>query len=376
MLTESDSLFPQKILSATIVASCKLNATYGHKIAIISRQKRGAFTALLGGISVNIIYFRSVALALFFTRCTIRIIQQLIDTPLKTIYLADDDEDDRMLIREAIERVISDVKVIEVTDGVNLLNLLTSIEQAADPTLILMDMNMPRLNGLEALEVLKADPNTQHIPVLMMSTTSNHELVNKAYEEGINAYIVKPVTEAEFTHLAQAIDVCFLHAYHRVSDTGGQPNLRDTSIVVIEDNPDNLVLVHSAISQTMPDVKIIELRSREHIMEFFRHELPGMQRKPHLVLQDLYFPTRDKGIELLRSIREILISQGLLAIPLVVFSYSDDPLDIQASYRNKANGYMVKGSNVSRWKSDFNNLHHFWWNTVSFPSEKGTTGVN
>ncbi|WP_169739244.1 response regulator [Dyadobacter crusticola] len=288
---------------------------------------------------------------------------------MKTIYLADDDEDDRMLIRDAIERVIRDVNVIEVSNGEKLVELITSQEKFDGPVLILMDMNMPRRNGLETLPLLKADVRAQHIPILMMSTTSTNELVTRAYEAGINAYIVKPVTELEYTHLAQSIDVCFLHAYHGMTEAIGKPNLRDTSIVVIEDDLDNMMFVHSAISQTMPDVQVIELGSVEQVMHFFKTQLPTMQQKPHLVLLDLYFPTRDKGIELLTNIRETLISQRLLAIPLIVFSYSDDPKDIQESYINKANGYMIKGSTRLKWESEFQNLHNFWWNTVWFPKK-------
>ncbi|WP_439556754.1 response regulator [Dyadobacter sp.] len=293
---------------------------------------------------------------------------------MKTIYLADDDEDDRMLIRDAIERVISDVHVIEVSDGEKLVQLITSRKNFDDPALILMDMNMPRMNGLETIPLLRADARAQHIPVLMMSTTSTDALVTRAYEAGINAYIVKPVTGLEYTHLAQSIDVCFLHAYHGMTEPIAKPNLRDTSIVVIEDDTDNMVFVRSAIQETMPEVEVIELGLEEQVLHFFRHELPNMQQKPHLVLLDLYFPTRDKGIELLTHIREALVSQRLLAIPLIVFSYSDDPKDIQESYINKANGYMIKGSSKSKWESEFQNLHNFWWNTVRFPEKNDNRG--
>ncbi|MCE7059522.1 response regulator [Dyadobacter sp. CY343] len=286
---------------------------------------------------------------------------------MKTIYLADDDEDDRMLIREAIERVIHDVRILEVSDGESLLAMINSQKGSADSELILMDMNMPRLNGLEALSVLKADTDTQHIPVLMMSTTSSQELVRKAYEEGINAYIVKPVSSAEFTHLAQSIDVCFLHSNLHIQDTPDKPNLKDTSIMVIEDNKDHLLLIRAAIRQSMPDVQVITMSEEAKVLDFFRTELPRMPQKPHLVLLDLYFPSREAGIDLLQRVREILIMHKLLSIPLIVFSYSDDPRDIHASYQNNANGYMVKGVDIADWESDFKSLHNFWWNTVSLP---------
>lgn len=91
----------------------------------------------------------------------------------KLIYLIDDDEDDIFLIRDALERVISGTNIIELYDGQSLLESLEQ-SQPKQPAVILMDMNMTRVNGLEALDVLKTSPKTQHIPFwsLLMSLCS------------------------------------------------------------------------------------------------------------------------------------------------------------------------------------------------------------
>jgi CheY-like chemotaxis protein len=132
---------------------------------------------------------------------------------VKTIYLADDDEDDRMLIRDAIERVIDDVEVIEVEDGKKLLSLIKAHGTWHEPVLILMDMNMPRQNGLETLASLKSLPQFSHIPVLMMSTTSNQQMIDKARQLGIDDCLIKPVNEDEFTSLAKTVDSNFEHYF-------------------------------------------------------------------------------------------------------------------------------------------------------------------
>jgi CheY-like chemotaxis protein len=128
---------------------------------------------------------------------------------VKTVYLADDDEDDRMLIRDAIERVICDVEVIEVEDGEKLLSLITAHGSWHHPVMILMDMNMPRKNGLETLAFLRSMPEYQHIPVLMMSTTTNHQMIDQANELGLNECLIKPINEDEFTRFAEAVDASF-----------------------------------------------------------------------------------------------------------------------------------------------------------------------
>lgn len=136
---------------------------------------------------------------------------------LKTVYLADDDEDDRMLIRQALESISEGLNIIEVGNGEELLALLDQRRDPRDPALILMDMNMPRKTGLEALAQIKSNPGSRHIPVVMISTSSDQQLILKAYDQGINAFITKPVFLLEYEQLAQAINLCFLHNYYPVA---------------------------------------------------------------------------------------------------------------------------------------------------------------
>lgn len=133
---------------------------------------------------------------------------------MKTIYLADDDEDDRMLIRTAVEQVISPVRIVELDSGDELIKFIGTQGISNDPTVIIMDVNMPRLSGLETLGVLKLSDSSRHIPVVMLSTTSNRALVRDAYERGVNAFLEKPVQEADFVNLAKAVDACFMNASH------------------------------------------------------------------------------------------------------------------------------------------------------------------
>lgn len=132
---------------------------------------------------------------------------------MKTIYLADDDEDDRMLIRVAVEQVISPVRIIELDSGEDLIRLIVNQRISDDPAMIIMDMNMPRLSGLETLDILKLNYASRHIPVVMLSTTSNRTLVHEAYARGVNVFLEKPVYEADFVKLARAVDVCFLNTH-------------------------------------------------------------------------------------------------------------------------------------------------------------------
>ena len=118
---------------------------------------------------------------------------------LITILMADDDEDDRMMAREALEesRVVNDFRVVE--DGEELMDYLHRQGQYADPKaspvpgLILLDLNMPKKDGREALAEIKEDPNLRHIPVVVLTTSSADEDIVKTYDLGVNSFITKPV---------------------------------------------------------------------------------------------------------------------------------------------------------------------------------------
>lgn len=127
----------------------------------------------------------------------------------KTVYLVDDDEDDRLLIREALEQVISQVTIIEAADGRDLLDMLYNRADYTEAVLILLDINMPRMNGLETLAQLQSHASSEHIPVLILSTSSDQYYVKNAYNLGVNAYLKKPTSITDYTYMAESVNVCF-----------------------------------------------------------------------------------------------------------------------------------------------------------------------
>lgn len=284
---------------------------------------------------------------------------------MKTIYLADDDEDDRMLIRTAVEQVISPVRIVELDSGDELIKLIDMQGVSNDPAVIIMDMNMPRLSGLETLGVLKLNDSSRHIPVVMLSTTSNRALVRDAYERGVNAFLEKPVHEADFLKLAKAVDACFMNASHDSDEGPAYAHREKSSVIVIEDNEDHLFFIRSALQDSMPGVEVIEFTNAAAVNERLGAAWDGIQPAPHLILMDLYLPGRQDGLDLLVNIHQLLVTKNCRSIPVIVFSYSDKPEDMHASYQRNANAFMTKGKDASLWKNDFKNLRNFWWNTVT-----------
>jgi CheY-like chemotaxis protein len=112
------------------------------------------------------------------------------------ILMADDDEDDRLLARDALSECGEEADLRFVGDGVQLLDYLreTADETTPRPNLILLDLNMPRLDGREALRQIKADPALRRTPIVILTTSHAEEDVWRAYDEGANSYITKPVS--------------------------------------------------------------------------------------------------------------------------------------------------------------------------------------
>ncbi len=126
------------------------------------------------------------------------------ETPL--LVITDDDEEDRDLMAEALEATGCEAQIEFAADGVELLELLQRKHAEGIPTLVLLDINMPRMNGHEALEKLRAEDAYRVIPVVMLSTSGAQNDITSALRNGANAYVRKPggfddlVTAAE--HIA------------------------------------------------------------------------------------------------------------------------------------------------------------------------------
>ena len=128
-----------------------------------------------------------------------------------TILVCDDDEDDRLLTQQALEDAHVSNNIQFVEDGEMLLDYLYQRGQfggetgkAPRPGLILLDLNMPRMNGREALKIVKGDPTLRDIPIVVLSTSRLDEDVIRSYQLGVNSFITKPVT---FSGLVEAMNV-------------------------------------------------------------------------------------------------------------------------------------------------------------------------
>ncbi len=117
-----------------------------------------------------------------------------------TILVADDDADDRAMIEDAMRESRLRNSIQFVADGEELMDYLLGRERFADrekfpfPGLLLLDLNMPKKDGREALKEIRSDPALRALPVVVLTTSKAEEDIYRTYNMGVNSFITKPVT--------------------------------------------------------------------------------------------------------------------------------------------------------------------------------------
>ena len=147
-----------------------------------------------------------------------------------TILMADDDADDRAMTLEAFSesRLANDLRFVE--DGAELMDYLCRRNKYSDPAssprpgLILLDLNMPKKDGREALREIKADPRLRNIRVVVMTTSKAEEDIIRTYDLGAESYVTKPVTFTSLVEVVRALGKYWLEIVELPSGSEGEKN--------------------------------------------------------------------------------------------------------------------------------------------------------
>ena len=131
------------------------------------------------------------------------------NTLARTIMLVDDDEADVLLITEALSAGDAERTVCRARDGAEALAFLRDPARPR-PDLIILDLNMPRMNGRELLTIIKTDPDLHLIPTVVLTTSHAAEDIAGSYAGHANAFVTKPVTLDSFTDAVRSIDHFFM----------------------------------------------------------------------------------------------------------------------------------------------------------------------
>ncbi len=128
-----------------------------------------------------------------------------------TILVADDDPDDRLMMEEALEESLLANDLHFVEDGEELMDYLyhrgqyEHYDNSPRPKLLLLDLNMPKKDGREALKEIKADPKLRQIPIVVLTTSKAEEDIYRSYDLGVNSFVSKPVTFDSLVELMKSL---------------------------------------------------------------------------------------------------------------------------------------------------------------------------
>lgn len=135
----------------------------------------------------------------------------------QTILLAEDDSDQVLLIRRALRKANLMQPLQVVSNGEAAISYLCGEGEYADreryplPILVLLDLKMPRKSGFEVLEWLKQQTELRRLPVIVLTTSKERTDVHKAYDLGVNSYLVKPVAFSDLTAMIKLLDAYWLN---------------------------------------------------------------------------------------------------------------------------------------------------------------------
>lgn len=125
----------------------------------------------------------------------------------KIIFFVEDDFDDRVLIERAFEKCHAKAKIVFVKDGVEALDYLfrkgeyKNFKGVNYPDVIILDMKLPRIDGIEVLKSIRENQNTKYIPVVIFTSSSERKDILEAMYFGANSYLIKPVEFEKFTEI-------------------------------------------------------------------------------------------------------------------------------------------------------------------------------
>ena len=146
-----------------------------------------------------------------------------------TVLLAEDNPADQNLTRRALDRGVIHCDLRVVSNGEEAMDYLLQRKKFTDPAacprpdLLLLDLNMPRLNGRQVLEQMKADPNLDIIPVVVLTTSRQEEDVVRSYKLGCNSFIQKPIEVRDFVAALEHLGTYWLKLVVLPTHTADQP---------------------------------------------------------------------------------------------------------------------------------------------------------
>ena len=332
----------------------------------------------------------------------------MVDHYTVEILLVEDNPDDVELTLHAFKKSKLVNRVQVVRDGAEALDYLFGDGEFAGrdvldvPHLVLLDLKLPKVSGIEVLRRIRGDPRTRSIPVVAMTSSREERDIAETYKLGLNSYIVKPVDFDQFGKIVEELGYYWLllnqpptrpapgaghtspselrrsrrtwrkgitmrgdptEAPPSSSPSGGAIPMLDhytVEILLVEDNPDDVELTLHAFKKSKLVNRVRVVRDGAEALDYLFGDGEFAGRDvldvPHLVLLDLKLP-KVSGIEVLRRIRG---DPRTRSIPVVAMTSSREERDIAETYKLGINSYIVKPVDFDQFGKVVEQLGYYW----------------
>jgi CheY-like chemotaxis protein len=279
------------------------------------------------------------------------------------VLLVDDSPGDIRLTQEAFRSANDEIELHAVSDGVEAMQYLRREGPSADarrPDLILLDLNMPRMDGRQVLAAIKADEELKAIPTLILTTSNAETDIVASYQLHANCYLRKPVDLEEFEDLVESInDFWFWKKVKTMLVKGGKPIAM--TVLLVEDNPGDVLLTREAFREISASIMMHVASDGAAALSFLRQEgVYAQAPRPDLILLDLHLP-KLSGQEVLAAIKA---NPDLKSIPTLILSSSTAEADILRSYELHANCFMSKPVQRDTFGALVASINDFWLTKV------------
>jgi CheY-like chemotaxis protein len=290
------------------------------------------------------------------------------DASSMLVLLVDDSPGDIRLTQEAFRGANEEIELHSVNDGVEAMRFLRRQGEDAGarrPDLILLDLNMPRMDGRQVLAAIKADNELKAIPTLILTTSDAETDIVASYQLHANCYLRKPVDLEEFEGLVESInDFWFWKKVRTMLIKGGKPIAM--TVLLVEDNLGDALLTREAFREISTSIMMHVATDGASAMSFLaRQGVYAQAPRPDLILLDLHLP-KVSGQEVLGMIKA---DPALKSIPTLILTASTEEADVLRSYELHANCFMSKPVQSDTFGALVASINDFWLTKVRLARE-------
>ena len=296
--------------------------------------------------------------------------------------MVEDSPGDVRLTQEAFRNTDESIKLHVTIDGVEAMAFLRhegAHTRAPRPDIILLDLNLPKMDGREVLAHIKSDEDLKTIPTVILTTSEAEADVLKCYQLQANCYLSKPVQlyrvrrprEGHQRILADksAIAAASITRMNNRSIQKAEWEIMNKEVLLVEDSPGDVRLTQEAFRDANRSIRLHVATDGVEAMAFLKREGAHADApRPDIILLDLNLPKMD-GREVLAHIKA---DSGLKMIPIVILTTSEAETDIVRSYQLQANCYLSKPVQFDDFASLVNVINDFWLTKVKLPQQKET----